>query len=353
MIILKKPILLLLPIAIFSLLIGIYVGLIRIGWQLPFWHGMPISHHGIIMVGSFLGSLISLERVVTLKTKLPLLIPIIMVASMPALLLQNNILAFQMLILGSFGYAIISIQIALKYKLAGDFLIFFGAFFQLIAHIILYKTNSYPLAFAGWMLFLIFTIVGERLNLTRFLPVTKLDKIELYAWLSLLVLSSGFYHFGLAILVGLSFIGLAQWLVRNDIAIINIQKSGQFKFLGYALIGAYLWLFLSGIISLQRIGNPFLYDALLHSFFVGFVLSMIMAHAPIIFPSILKINIRPHHPIFYVWLALLHTSLIIRVLGDFIQNAWLRKTGGLFNGLSFILFLITMIYLIIQQQRKK
>lgn len=353
MIILKKTIFLLLPIAIFSLLIGIYVGLLRIGWQLPIWHGMPISHHGVIMVGSFLGSLISLERVVTLKSKLPLLIPTIMLASMPILLLQNSNLAFQMLILGSLGYAIISIQIAIKYKLAGDFLILSGAFFQLIANIVLYQTNSYPLAFAGWMLFLTFTIVGERLNLTRFLPVTKRDKIELYVWLGLLVLSSGFYHFGLAILVGLSFIGIAQWLVRNDIALINIKKNGQFKFLGYALLGAYLWLFLSGIISLQRIGNPFLYDALLHSFFVGFVLSMIMAHAPIIFPSILKINVKPYHPIFYVWLALLHIGLFMRVLGDFVQDGWLRKTGGLLNGLSFILFLITMVYLIIQQQRKK
>jgi hypothetical protein len=352
MIFLKKPIFFILPIAILSLLIGMYVGLIRIGWQLPVWNGMPISHHGVIMVGSFLGSLICLERVVTLKSRLPILVPIVMLASMPIMLLQFSFFAYQMLILGSLGYVIISAKIAYQYKFASDYVILLGAIFQLIANLILYKTNSYPMAFSGWMLFLLFTIVGERLNLTRFLPVTKWDRIELYVWLGLLVISSALYHSGLAILVGISQIGTAQWLLRNDIALINSKKEGQFKFLGFSLIGAYFWLFLSGLISLQKHGNYFLYDALLHAFFVGFVLSMIMAHAPIIFPSILKINVKPYHPIFFVWLGGLHISLLMRIVGDFIQNNWLRKMGGLFNGLSFLVFLISMVYFIIQQKRK-
>ena len=347
----KNIVFLILPIAILSLLIGIYAGLIRIGWQLPLWSGIKISTHGVIMAGSFLGSLICLERVVTLKSKWLMLLPIVMVASMPALLFQYSVLAYQLLISGSLGYAIISLKIALKQKLTGDYLLFIGALFQICANVVLYKTNSYPMAFACWMLFLIFTIVGERLNLTRFLPVTRSDKNELIAWLVILAASSGFYHFGSAIMVGISFIGLAQWLLRNDIALLNSRKTGSYKFLGFSLIGAYLWLLITGLISFQKQGNPFLYDALLHSFLIGFAFSMIMAHAPIIFPGILKINVKPYHSILFVWLGLLHFSLLLRIAGDFIQNGLLRKTGGLLNGISFIAYLATIVYLIIKQKQ--
>ena len=338
--------------AILSLVIGIYVGLIRIGWQLPVGNGLPVAHHGIIMVGSFLGSLISLERAVTHPLKIVILIPIVMLASMPVFLFQNNNLAHKLLILGSFGYMIICFQACLQYELAGNYLILIGAIFELLSNVIFYKTNSYPMAFAGWMLFLLFTVVGERLNLTRFLPVNKWDKIELYTWLGLLILSSAFYHKGLGFFVGISLIGVSQWLIRNDIALLNSRKNGQYKFVGYALIGAYFWLFLSGVISLQKSENYLLYDALLHSFFVGFILSMIMAHAPIIFPGILKINVKPYHPILFVWLGGLHLSLVLRIIGDFIQNSWLRKMGGVFNGFSFILFLMSMVFLILQKQHK-
>jgi hypothetical protein len=288
---------------------------------------------------------------VIMKAKWPMILPLIMVASLPALLFQNSTLAYQLLILGSFGYVIISIQIALGYKFTADFLVLIGALFQLLANVVLYITHSYPMAFAGWMLFLIFTIVGERLNLTRFLPVTKFDKIELFGWLILLSISTAFYHFGSALFVGISFIGLGQWLLRNDIAIINISKTGSYKFLGYALISAYLWLIITGIISFQKQGNPFLYDALLHAFFIGFAFNMIMAHAPIIFPGILKINVKPYHSILFVWLGLLNFSLLLRIIGDFTQNGLFRKSGGLINGLAIMAYLGNIAFLVIKQKQ--
>jgi hypothetical protein len=333
-----------------SLLLGIYTGWVRIGWQMPIGT-LPIGHHGVIMTGSFLGTLICLERAVVMKAKWPMILPLIMVASLPVLLFENINLAYQLLILGSFGYLIISIQFVAKFKNISDYLLLIGALFQLCANVVLYITHSYPMAFAGWMLFLVFTIVGERLNLTRFLPTTKSDRIELYLWLFFLVLSTAFYHFGSAILVGLCFMGLAQWLLRNDIAVINSRNIGSYKFLGYSLIAGYLWLIITGVISFQKQGNPFLYDALLHSFFIGFAFNMIMAHAPIIFPGIIKINVKPHHSILFVWLGLLNISLLLRIIGDFTQNGILRKAGGIINGISILAYLLSVAYLIFKQKQ--
>ncbi len=348
----KNLIYLILPLAILSLILGVYSGWIRIGWQMS--HSfVPIGHHGVIMTGSFLGTLICLERAVVMKAKWPMVLPVIMAASLPALLFENINLAYLLLILGSFGYLIISLQFVATFKNTSDYLLLIGALFQLCANIILFITYSYPMAFAGWMLFLIFTIVGERLNLTRFLPTTKSDRIELYAWLFFLVLSTAFYHFGSAILVGLCFMGLAQWLLRNDIAIKNSTKTGSYKFLGYSLISAYLWLVITGIVSFQKQGNPFLYDAILHSFFIGFAFNMIMAHAPIIFPGIIKINVKPHHSILFVWLGLLNISLLLRVIGDFAQNGTLRKTGGIINGFSILAYLFSVAFLIIKQKQPR
>ena len=43
--------------------------------------------------------------------------------------------------------------------------------------------------------------------------------------------------------------------------------------------------------------------------------SMVFGHAPIIFPAVLRVAV-PYHPTFYVPLALLRGSLILRLAGD-------------------------------------
>lgn len=346
----KNLIFIILPLALLSMLIGIYIGFIRIGWAFPVFASLPIPHHGILMAGSFLGTLISVERVSVLKNRWAWLIPLLIVSSLFFLIFQQNQVAFGVLVVGSIGYFGISFQNYMTYKLKGDILMLIGAFFQLVAFTIFIFTHSYPMSFAGWLLFFLLTIVGERLNLTRFLPVSRKADIELYVWFSVLIVSSFLYHFGFAVLVSLCLWGIAQWLLRNDIALVNIRKSGHYQFLGAALIGAYIWLFITGALGLIKSDNPYLYDALLHAFFVGFVLSMVLAHAPIIFPALLQIRITPFHPIMYVWLLVLHISLFIRVYGDIFESYELRKLGGLFNGLSFVGYLLTVALLIIRKK---
>ena len=86
-----------------------------------------------------------------------------------------------------------------------------------------------------------------------------------------------------------------------------------------------------------------LYDAYLHSIFLGFVFSMLFAHAPIIFPAVLGYPVV-FHPGFYVFLVTLQVSLLARVSADLMGNWQLRLWAGVLNGIALLLFIVmTMI----------
>jgi hypothetical protein len=142
-------------------------------------------------------------------------------------------------------------------------------------------------------------------------------------------------------LAGAAMILLALWLLRYDVARYTVRKSGLTRFMAICLLTGYGWLGLSGLLSLFFGGvmAGFYYDAVLHAVFVGFVISMIFAHAPIIFPAIAGKAV-PFRSVFYLHLALLHLSLLLRVSSDLI--GWLpgRQWGGLFNVVAILLFMV-------------
>ena len=78
-------------------------------------------------------------------------------------------------------------------------------------------------------------------------------------------------------------------------------------------------------------------DAALHGVFVGYVLSMVFAHAPIILPAVARVAV-PFHVVLFVPLTVLHVGLALRIGGDLTSHAVLRQTGGVLNVLSLLLF---------------
>jgi hypothetical protein len=90
----------------------------------------------------------------------------------------------------------------------------------------------------------------------------------------------------------------------------------------------------------------------LHAVFVGFVISMIFGHAPIIFPAILGVPIN-FQPAFYVHLVLLHVSLALRVFADYANLHSLRMWGGLLNEVAILLFIGMTAYSVRQGLREK
>ena len=82
----------------------------------------------------------------------------------------------------------------------------------------------------------------------------------------------------------------------------------------------------------------------MHAVFLGFTLSMIMAHAPVILPAVLRVRL-PYRPAMYVPAALLHASLVVRALvGDARGLEGARQAGGLGNAAAVLLFVAVLIW---------
>ena len=96
----------------------------------------------------------------------------------------------------------------------------------------------------------------------------------------------------------------------------------------------------------------FHYDAMLHAFFLGFTFSMIFAHAPIIFPGVAGLSIRPYHGSLYIWAVLLQLSLGFRIAYDLLMFSEYRKIFGMVNAAVILLFFVNLVILIVSKQRK-
>jgi hypothetical protein len=74
-------------------------------------------------------------------------------------------------------------------------------------------------------------------------------------------------------------------------------------------------------------------------------LSMVFGHAPIILPAVLGIAL-PVRPTFWIHVALLHVSLVLRVAADLDLAwsdgglGWARPWGALLNGAAVAVFLV-------------
>src|SRR5699024_1988940 len=82
------------------------------------------------------------------------------------------------------------------------------------------------------------------------------------------------------------------------------------------------------------------FDATVHAVFLGFAISMIMAHASVILPAVLRIRL-PHNRGFYIPAVLLHLGLILRIgIGDGIGLDWARQWGGVLNVIALLAFAV-------------
>jgi hypothetical protein len=208
---------------------------------------------------------------------------------------------------------------------------------------------GWPLAHVvpWWSGFLVLTIAGERLELSRLLRLSVLHHVIFVLAVSLLLagllLVPTVFAQGVRI-TGVGMVALACWLLQYDIARRTVRQTGLTRFIAVCLLSGYVWLGVGGGLTWCFAGivaGPY-YDAMLHTVFVGFVFAMIFGHAPIILPAILGWTTVPYHPALYLPLLLLHASLLLRVSGDLLGWWPGRQWGGLLNALAVLLFLSTL-----------
>jgi hypothetical protein len=329
-----------------SLLAGLWAGIARLGWILP----VPSSHfpavHGPVMVVGFLGTLIGLERAVALKHWWAYGIPILAGLSAIAALFTLPVqIAAPLAVFASTLLVAVFIMLYRQYP-SEHFIIMALSALAWLAGNALWFTDAALFAVVPWWVgFLVLMIAGERLELTRLRQPTMLIRLGFHACVAVILvgLAYSLIDFSTAIRIsGLGFLGLALWLLRYDLAWQSAKQLGLPRFMAISLISGYLWLAAGGILWMvfgQSFSAGPRYDAMLHAIFLGFVFSMIFAHAPIIFPTITG-SALPFQNIFYLHAGLLHLSLLLRIAGDLLLSLSLQRWAGLLNVGSILIFLL-------------
>src|SRR5690606_32980074 len=121
----------------------------------------------------------------------------------------------------------------------------------------------------------------------------------------------------------------------------TVRERGLTRYIAIALLSGYVWLGVAAVIALAG-GGLFAvptYDATLHAVLLGFVFSMVFGHAPVILPAVTGHALR-YSPVFYVHLALLHASLVPRVIGDLAQRPDCRLHGAVLATLALAAFVV-------------
>ena len=336
----------LLVLALVSMACGAWLGLVRLGWNLPLpWQDQLIAH-GPLMVCGFLGTLISLERAVALSARWGYAAPVLVATGAVALDL-GPLGAFGPVLIAAGSLVMVAIFAVLWRRQPSLFVVTMtvGALAwacgnaQWLAGAAIYRIVFW------WVAFLVLTIAGERLELNRVLRPTR-------AVQSAFVIATAILLAGIVAVrwwpepgvrvMGAGLVALTCWLGRYDVARRTVHQRGLTRFMAVSLLGGYVWLGVGGAIAaVTGAATPGVaYDALLHAVFIGFVMSMVFAHAPIIFPAVLGLPLA-YRPSFYLHVGVLHLSLILRVAGDLNDELGrLRSWGGLFNALALLLFMI-------------
>ena len=341
----------LMALAFAALLGALWGGLLRIGWNWPLLHPPLPMAHGPLMVGGFLGTLLSLERAVALNRRWAYAAPVC--CGLGALLLLIGGLRWTgplFLTLGSAVLVVIFAAIIRQQWALFSVVMELGALAWFIGNVLWLIGWAIPQIVLWWLGFLVITIVGERLELSRLLRMTPWRYGTFLAALGLfvggIILSAVMFDAGVRV-AGAGMVALALWLQRYDLARRTVRKTGLTRFIAVALLAGYAWLLIGGVLAL-RFGGVMAgpaYDAMLHAVFVGFVISMVFGHAPVIFPAVLRVPLT-YDRTCYVPLLLLHVSLLARIGGDVLDLVMLRRSGGLLNAVALVLFLLNTVRLV-------
>lgn len=336
-----------------SLVLGIGSGLLRLGWNFPLPYANLAAFHGPLMVCGFLGTVISLERAVALGQRWSYLGPLsAAVGGLSIIVGLPWLIGAWLIALASTIFGMVSAIIFLRQRALFMLILLLGSLFWLLGNLLWISGFSIAQVAPWWIGFLVLTIAGERLELSRLMPPSPNSRIVFIAIISLLLIGTvlATLSSGLNVQVfSLALLALALWLLRQDVARHTIKQQGLTRFIAACLLSGYFWLLLGGLIGL--LSQPLMpgssYDAFLHTLLIGFVFSMIFGHAPIIFPAVARIKI-PYHPSFYLPLIVLHVSLVIRIAADLLQMPHFRSAGGALNALALLLFILIMITAVIR-----
>jgi hypothetical protein len=328
---------------VLGLVLGVWAGLVRIGWRWP----VPVPDlpalHGPLMVSGFVGTLIGVERAIGLGQRWAYAAPLLTgVGSLALLVPVAAPYAPYAVLAGSIVFLAVLAVLAPRMPRAAAGALLLSAVLWVAANALWLHGLAIARLVPWWLGFLVLLIAGERRELSRVRSLTVASRAGFVAAVALLAagIAATLWDFDVGTRVaGLGLVAVAMWLLTQDVAQHTVAGTGLARFMAAGLLAGYVWLGIAGIAAVHVGGvaaGPG-YDFVLHAVFLGFVFSMIFAHAPIIFPAVFGRPIA-YTPAFYVPLVLLQGSLALRAAGDGFALPMGREWGGLLNGIAIVLF---------------
>lgn len=354
------PRLLMLVSVLVTLLGGLGAGLARLGWQMDSHSQEWILIHGPLMINGFLGTLICLERAVALSSRYrwSMIVPAMnALGAIALLILDDSGIGKLLLTCGSAGLVIL-FGLMLRLHWSRDIIVMAsGAVCWLIGNVLWFTGQPVYQVVHLWTAFLILTIVGERLELSRVRRLTARDERLLIATVTIYLVGVILTIFDLNVgirLLGIGAVFMAGWLLHYDIARHTIRRQGLPRYIAACLLLGYVWLGFGGIIAIWK-GAVYAgpdYAIILHAFLLGFVFSMIFGHMPIILPALTGLQFN-YTALLYGHLIVLHVTLVYRIYANLISDISARQYAGVWNVVAILLFLSVTFVTVIQSNRQK
>jgi hypothetical protein len=343
----------LLGFGVLALIAGLCGALWRLGWTPP--HGSLLAAiHGPLMISGVFGTLISLERAVAHGGRWTYSAPVLAGIGSLALVVGAP------MEFGAGAYAAAAAALAGGSLLAtirqpglptGALL--FGALAWLAGNVLWLAGMGGADAAGWWLTFLIVTIAGERMELSRPMPQLRGGEAWfLFAFGLLLVgARNGLPTGNGAILYGVALLVTALWFLRHDTARLDVRGTGQARFTACCMLAGYAWLAIAGLVLIASpSGGAFGYDVTLHAVLIGFVLSTVFGHALIILPAVARVDVR-YAPVLYLPLALLHLSVALRAGGGLMGWDSGRKGSGLLTIAALASFAASLVIVRLRERR--
>ncbi len=153
-------------------------------------------------------------------------------------------------------------------------------------------------------------------------------------------------------LIGLSLAILMADTAWHDVARGTVRMSGLPRLAAVCMLSGYAWALVPALMWIVALPafDGYGYDAGVHAITIGFVVSMLLAHAPVIIPAVARREV-PYHVAMWVPFAFLQVSLTLRLLAGAREAAYPWRLGGTLGVVGVLLFVATTLTVTIRRAR--
>lgn len=357
-------------------LLGLAGALVRANVTASLSAAVMPDNHGVLMVFGFLGTAISLERTVAYRGggdghaywcfAAPLCgglgtLTLLVFNAVSSVIHSTDLTNVGHTVAGTLWIASMAVLFAIYAALyrrqpSREVLMQLIAAFVGLVGVTLWLGNVDATVLAPmWLMFLVLTIVGERVELARAVfSKPHVENVVLglcLATVPALIVQCLVPQVGYPLL-GLGLAALMAYMVQHDVALGTWHNSGLTGFMDTCMLSAYAWGLVAAFVWLFAPieAGGYWTDMGLHALALGFVMTMVIAHADVIIPSVTR-RPMPFHPVLWVSWAMVQAGLTLRLAGTVRGTQTLWKAGDTVSDIGVLTMMVLDMGLVVFGRR--